>query len=71
MMEWCWLLEWYGRLRDRHVKQYVDALYNSAIQNGLNTDTGFLINEYNRRAILFTQNLTIFEFISTKSDSIS
>lgn len=46
MMEWCWLLEWYGRLRDRHVKQYVDALYNSAIENGLNPDTGFLINEY-------------------------
>lgn len=46
MMEWCWLLEWYGRLRGRHVKQYVDALFNSAIKNGLNLDTGFLINEY-------------------------
>ena len=46
MMEWCWLLEWYGRLRDRHVSQYVDALFKSAIENGLNPDTGFLINEY-------------------------
>ena len=46
MMEWCWLLEWYGRLRDRQVKQYVDALYNSAIKNGLNKETGFLTNEY-------------------------
>ena len=44
--EWCWLLEWYGRLRDRQVKQYVDALYNSAIKNGLNKETGFLTNEY-------------------------
>ena len=46
MMEWCWLLEWYGRLRDRHVKQYVDALFDTAVKNGLNPDTGFLINEY-------------------------
>jgi len=40
------LLEWYGRLRGRHVKQYIDALFNSAIETGLNPDTGFLINEY-------------------------
>ncbi len=46
MMEWCWLLEWYGRLRKRQVKQYVDSLYYSAVSSGLNLKTGFLINEY-------------------------
>ncbi len=46
LMEWCWLLEWYGRLRNRQVKQYVDSLFDTAIKNGLNSNTGFLINEY-------------------------
>lgn len=46
MMEWCWLLEWYGRLSGKTVKQYADALFVSAIKNGLNPVTGLLIDEY-------------------------
>ena len=46
MMEWSWLLEWYGRLSGRDVKQYANELFLSALRNGLNHKTGLLINEY-------------------------
>lgn len=46
MMEWCWLLEWYGRLSGKPMKSYVDALFSSSIKMGMNPRTGLLINEF-------------------------
>ena len=46
MMEWCWLLEWYGRLSGKFVKRYVDIIFESSLKYGLNPKTGLLINEF-------------------------
>lgn len=35
MMEWVWLLDWYGRRSGRPVKHYTDALYNKALEIGV------------------------------------
>ncbi len=45
MMEWCWLLDWYGRISGKYVKTYVDTIFESSLKCGLNPKTGLLINE--------------------------
>lgn len=35
MMEWVWLLDWYSRRSGRPVKRYTDALYNKALEIGV------------------------------------
>lgn len=35
MMEWVWLLDWYGRRSGRPVKHYTDALYSKALAIGV------------------------------------
>lgn len=46
MMEWCWLLEWYGRLSGKSIKHYIEAIFASSLRYGLNSKTGLLINEF-------------------------
>lgn len=43
MMEWVWLLDWYGRRTGRPVAQYIDALYARGLEIGM-AESGILFD---------------------------
>lgn len=45
MMEWSWLLNWYGRLTGTEVNHYAERLYKVGVEIGTNLKTGLLCNE--------------------------
>lgn len=45
MMEWCWLLYWYGRLSGVNVQPEAEQLYKVGVAIGSNPKTSLLYNE--------------------------
>lgn len=44
MLEWVWLLDWYGRLSSTDTSKYFSALYYKAYQHGFDPATGLLFD---------------------------
>lgn len=47
MMEWVWLLRWYGERTGSPVSRYADALYSKALDIGVDKHSGLLFDEVN------------------------
>lgn len=45
MMEWVWLLRWYERLSGRDVSPWANAMYEKALEIGIDADSGLMFDE--------------------------
>ncbi len=45
MMEWCWLLRWYDRLKGGDNSEFITRIYDAALALGRNQKTGWLFDE--------------------------